>query len=348
MKNAKHFPTLPANNIFADQFETFQQSKLYQRLDQKFTPLPYYVKYRALKGIALTASYLFNLFSGLTASTLVYFFVLGVSNNWIISGFCTLTFIVLIEIAKRKTNGIFWKDWLQYKKLSYSLLAILGLLIGLSVIFSYFGSKQLVQRFTPPPIEVQSDTLTYPIQNEIKAIDLQINKARSTKWKGTTTSTSQRTIETLSKQKLALQERLLSIQNNTEVDNKTIHLDHKSNTYLESENFALITLLLELLFILCAFYLEYYDFRSFAEFSITQTTKTLRQNNNITENSHILAIPHTNKRHTDNRISSERICQTCSIDITHKRKDAKFCSENCRREHWATHNGREPYLKAKK
>ncbi|MFK7979287.1 MAG: hypothetical protein AB8G86_04860 [Saprospiraceae bacterium] len=36
---------------------------------------------------------------------------------------------------------------------------------------------------------------------------------------------------------------------------------------------------------------------------------------------------------TDKPLSVERLCQNCQTDISHKRSDAKFCSDSCRLEH---------------
>lgn len=274
MRNFNQFPQLATENQYAEQFDYLQETALFQKLQEKFTPLPYYQKYKGIKWIALIASYLFNLFSGITASTLVYFFLLNLTGNWVVSTIWTVTFIGLIELAKRKTNGIFFKDSLQFGKLSYSLLAIGLLLLSLSVSFSYFGSKQLIQKFTTPPPPILNDTLTIPLNTQITAIDSQIQAARATKWKGTTTTASQRTIETLSNQKLVLQQRLYAIENQTDQSNKTITEKHEQSTTIKSEYFAAVTFLLELLFILCAYYLEYYDYRSFAEFTNLSFVKT--------------------------------------------------------------------------
>lgn len=286
MSNFNEFTELSGKNPYAEHFENLQNTVFFQRLQQKFTPLPYYKKYKSLKWIALIASYLFNFFSGITASTLVYFFVLGLSASWIISALCTLIFIALIEAAKRKTNGLFFKDWLQFRKMSFSLLAILSLLLCLSVSFSYFGSKQLVQNFTPEPDLISSDSLTLPINAEIAAIDTQIAEARATKWQGVTTSKSQETIELLTKQKLGLQDKLFRIEGKEESSNDIIISTHIFGTDKKSEYFAALTFLLELFFILCAFYLEYYDYRSFAEFHRfdTNTDTPTHHNENIKEN----------------------------------------------------------------
>jgi hypothetical protein len=71
----------------------------------------------------------------------------------------------------------------------------------------------------------------------------------------------------LTKQKAALLAQWLNIENRTATKNETTAAVHLQKTTLDAEHFAAVTLLLELLFLLCAFYLEYFDFRSYTEFA---------------------------------------------------------------------------------
>lgn len=260
-------------NPFSIHFDEFQSSTLFKRLEQKFTPLPYYQEYKILRWVILTLSFLFNVLSGITASVLVIFFVFNISNSWIVGGVCTTVFIILLEIAKRKTNGLLFKQLYQFRKLNKFLLGMSTLFVCLSIGLSYFGSKQLVTKLHTAPVLVQTTSLTAPLQEQIALIDTQIASARKTTWKGITTTTSQRTIETLTAQKVALQKRLLDVTTNAESTNNTTMTNHQNKVYLKSEYFALITLGLELAFVLCVCYLEYYDYRSYAEFSNIQLHK---------------------------------------------------------------------------
>lgn len=45
--------------------------------------------------------------------------------------------------------------------------------------------------------------------------------------------------------------------------------------------------------------------------------------------------------------TDKRSCQSCGTDISNKRKDAVFCSTECRKNHWKKTNGRTPYMKQK-
>lgn len=270
MKNIENQkPILATSNIFYEALETFKQDALYQRLQKKFTPRAYYIKYKNLRLFTLIASYLFNVFSALTASTLIYFFALSLGPGVLISALCTFCFIALLEIFKRKTSSIFFSSLLQYRKVNLIVLVVVGISI-LSIAFSFYGSKKVVQEFTPPPPLEVTDTLTNNLTAQLATIDDQIKEANQTKWKGNTTRTAQKAIEQLSKQKAIVQAEIIRINERSDKSNDSILINHKSSVQLNSANFGLVTLLLEALFLICAFYLEYYDFRSFAEFAEVQ------------------------------------------------------------------------------
>ena len=271
-------PFLHINDVFSQHFDKFENTHLYQRLKEKFSPVPYYIKYNMLKRIAILASYLFNFFSGITASTLVYFFILSLAKVWEVAACGTLLFIVLLEVSKRKVGSTFFKDLLQFKQWSFHLLGIGVLLICLSITFSYFGSKKLVLEFSASPEMVSNDSLISPLKKELLKVDEQIAEARATKWKGTTTTRSQDAIAALTRQKTHLQAELIRTIQRTDEQNDLILEQHAETTRLNASQFALLTLLLEMLFLLCAWYIEYYDFRSFAEFAQPSSFDTQFQN----------------------------------------------------------------------
>lgn len=252
-------------NLFNDEFDEFRESSFFQKLEKKFKPLPYYKKYKAVKKITLVSSYLFNLLSGITASSLVYLFLLSLSNWWV-SLCCTTVIILLFELLKRKLTGLTCKDYLARNQVNYlSLLAILTL-TTLSITSSYYGSKKMVLELTPVPTVMPTAGFTANLETQISEIDKQIESAMNTKWKGTTTTTSQRTIEHLSKQKEALLMEIVRARERMDSKNDETLSKHESQLKLNAKHFALVTLVFELLFLLSSFYLEYYDYRSYVEF----------------------------------------------------------------------------------
>ena len=137
-------------------------------------------------------------------------------------------------------------------------------------------------------------------------------------------------------------------------------------------------LLLEAGFFLCAFYLEYYDWRSYNEFnqgsrpstltenkihegdahpsqgSRSKTLKGLEKHNGaatpskasrtltptLVKAKRLHPVPSSIKKkegESNSQIETvlERKCLNCQSDISHKRKDAKFCDAKCRKKGWA-------------
>ena len=124
----------------------------------------------------------------------------------------------------------------------------------------------MVFEFSNTPVMETIDITTLELQQQIDNLDAQILAARNTKWKGTTTTASQRTIESLSSQKDNLLSELIRVRKRTDTQNDKIQVQHKNTLQLNAHHFALVTLLFELLFIITAFYLEYYDFRCYLKF----------------------------------------------------------------------------------
>ena len=268
MQNVTNRHTLHTSDVYAEHFNAFQESQFFQQLERKFQPLPYYLKFRPLQRIALFTSFLFNAFSALTASTLVFFFVESMTGHRGAAAAVTVCALVVLEVSKRKTGSLFFKDWLQFRKASAGLAALVVLLAALSVSSSYFGAKQLVTQFTPPPALEDASAAAAPIRDQLAEIDRQIEKHLSNKNdRGEVYVRSQRSAESLTKQKETLLAQWLTIENRTPEKNETTAAEHLQQTSLNAEHFAAVTLLLELLFLLCAYYLEYFDFRSFTEFA---------------------------------------------------------------------------------
>jgi len=264
---------LITNDMYGEAFGAFQQSTIYQRLTKKFTPLPYYLRFKLLRFVAFIASYCFNIFSAFTAATLVYFFIQKLTGNYIFAVLVTGAFILLLEVSKRLTAGRFFQNILQFKKFTFGLFLIGLLLHSLSIVFSFYGSQRAVQSFTPAPELIITDTLTNYHKEQIVIIENEIQEARNTRWKGTTTVDSQRTIKSLTNQKENLQAALLGIESQAIADNRKTEKEHDNKTKVNAYHFALFTLLLEALFLLCAWYLEYYDYRTYAEFAVATEIK---------------------------------------------------------------------------
>lgn len=303
---------MTSQDIFRHQYEHYRQSNLAERLKRKYAPIPYYLKFKVLRQLALVSSYVFNFFSGLTAASLVFLFVYGLSEWLILTAIVTVLFLGILELAKRLVCTSLLKDWCTQITINIPMFFFALVLSGLSISFSYFGSQQMVMKLAPSPTIESVDTLIKPLENKIAIINTQIDAARSTKYRGTTTTSSQRTIELLTVQLAPLENEIFRLKrNNEDAMLRTQALHHQYTTH-KAWYFALVTLVLELFFFLSIWYLEYYDFRSYIEMTSPQITvpKQLsypKQNNTKAPRSSLNNKPKSKSKQANNLTSQEEI-----------------------------------------
>jgi hypothetical protein len=273
MQNNTNSPDFPTQNPFSEHFAKFGNTRLFDRLQNKFTPKPYYFQYRTLRAVVLGASFIFHILSAATAAALVFLFIGKLIPSPALAAVVTLAALVALELAKRETSGRFFHDLLQYGKFAPGLLAVVLGLSAASIACSYFGAEKAVRELTPPPTLVNGDTVTAPIRAQLAAIDGQINDAKRNTWKGKVTTRAQQTIDRLTRQREALTNEMIRQQTRTDTRNDATETEHVTTTEANANGFALFTLCSEILLIVCLWYLQFYDFRSFAEYCAKPAAK---------------------------------------------------------------------------
>jgi hypothetical protein len=254
------------SNPFEQEFVQFKESTLYEVLARKYQPIPYYKKYKIIHNISLLASYGFNLLSGVTASTLIFLFLNSLTNVWILTLVLTIGVISILELLKRKLGSIIFKEYFTQRKIQWITILAFMSCSFISILSSYYGSKKMVVELSNTPNTISNDSIFKTLELELQNIDQQIAEARGTRWKGTTTTESQQTINSLSKQKELVLLELFRVTQKTDALNEQLKSKHQEIVMLQANHLALATLIFEFLFLICTFYLEYYDYRSYIEF----------------------------------------------------------------------------------
>jgi hypothetical protein len=255
-----------SNNPFEQEFILFKESTLFEGLVRKYQPTPYYKKYGLIRMISLISSYGFNLLSGVTASSLIFLFLNALSRSWILAMALTISSILFLELLKRKLGSIIFKEYFTGRKIQWLTIIAFTTCSCISVVFSYYGSKKMVIELSNTPITISNDSTISVLDLELQDIDEQITNARNTRWKGTTTTESQQTINLLSKQKELVLSELFRVTQKTDTQNDYLEKEHNQTVLLQANQFALATMIFEVLFLICSCYLEYYDYRSYVEF----------------------------------------------------------------------------------
>lgn len=265
--NEEPATTLQTSNPYDGLHKDFNNSRLFKRLKEKHQPKPYWKSNRKMYLAVLSTSYLFNILSALTAAALVFMFVMGLTNSATISAVITAAALISLEYMKRETAGKLFHGWLQFKSAPAGLIATVVLLSGISTTASYFGAEATVMQFTRPVQLTDMSDQIAPLEGQIKEIDDQIKAAAQNTWQGKMTPRAQRTVDRLSASKAALTDELVRVRQRTDEMNDEATYEHEETTAMNASAFAFFTAFSELALLLCLFYCQYYDFRSFAEYA---------------------------------------------------------------------------------
>lgn len=252
-------------NQFTAAYEEYQATKLAERLELKYLDRPYYLRYQGLRSVSLLASYCFNVLSACTASILVYYFLLEMIEHTVGAIALTIGAMALLEVAKRLTASAVFKDYLISGSAEIRLVCVAVMLSGISILASYHGADKAVQTFADEPELIAPYQVVHPYNERISALTDQINLAASNKWKGTIYKESRKTISVLTEQVAAIEKERSEAIKEAKEKNESIVSNHSKATESKRQPFALFALFVDLLFLMCAAYLEYWDYRTYHE-----------------------------------------------------------------------------------
>ena len=260
--------SIKTRNDYADAFERFQNSSLFERLDGKFQVKPFFERYRTFRLVALASSYGINIFAAATAFTCVFIFLQTLMQNSLLSATFAIGFLMAVEAFKRLTIPHFFKNLLQFGKVNFVKLALIMGLTAISVTLSYMGAKDTVQLFTPSVELTNVDSIRNTYESRIAILEGRLKDVKkSQSWRGKLTPEGQKTYNQISAQIATLEADKLQNANNTIAKNDEKALQHTRKTGVNAHYFGLFTLLLDLSLIGLLFFVEFYDFRSFTEFA---------------------------------------------------------------------------------
>jgi hypothetical protein len=306
-----------------------------QRLQAKFRPKTYFEAYRTVFHVIYGASFMFNVLSAATASALVYFFLAGIMPP---AGAIVATGAVLValEATKRLTASRLFISHVTGKGVDVLAVLIVALLSGASIASSYKGAERVVMEYTPPaPTTDRADLEA--LNAQIATIDAQIKTQQLNTWRGKLTVPAARTIEKLTRQREKVQEAALSERARISDTDTEKASAHKAQTLSNAALFGLFTLACELLFFLAAYWLEYYDYRSYVELGAGAGAGAIAPPGALPTN------PVLNKSEAPPaRIMATpgRICTHCGTGYEPRHNKQRFCTDKCRLGAWQAKNGR--------
>lgn len=289
---------ISSSSIFDEAQKRFVQSHLAHRLEEKYQEKPFFERYKNLRLATLLLSYTLNLFSIATALSFVLFFVLSLFNNVYFALGISLLSLSFIELLKRNFLPIFFKRGYQFGFKKTSLFVVFGslVLIAASANLSYFGASKTVQQLSSAPALLDLEQINQEHLGRITALETkQTEIKKSQSWKGTLTKRGQSSFQTIENRITTIEEERLLALAEAKKYNANLVATHQTDTNKQAQVFALLTLSLDLSLILCFWFLEFYDYRSFTEFAHLENPRSdYKQEDNVSEHSATVATPTAN------------------------------------------------------
>ena len=174
---------------------------------------------------------------------------------------------------------------MQFRRVNGLKAVTICAFVFLSIALSYLGAKDSVKLFTPSVFLTNIDSVKGSYQSRIATLESRLSDVKKTQsWHGKLTPQGQKTYNAITAQISLIESDMLDNANRLTSKNDLATDDHSSKTEIKSHYFGIFTLALDVSLIGLLFFLEYYDFRSFAEFvkssSQHQTIQTTSDNPN--------------------------------------------------------------------
>ena len=275
------------SNEFDARTKEFLNSKLAQRLAKKYTEKSYEERYELIYHIANIVSFLCNGVSAITASSFVFAYIYSIVHSLPYPAILSLIFtgfiLITVEILQRVLAPRFVQNWLQYN--AKSLVLVLLVLSTFSICLSYMGSPDFINIITKEPIyeaPVLTDvaTIKSDYREQINAAKSDAEDYRQTKaWKGRLSDDNAKVYKELLDKVALLRDQMIEKVNDMDATNQALVaeskdtyqaalLEYQSQTEVKGAGLGIVAILSQLIFYLCIWYLEYFDFRVASQYSI--------------------------------------------------------------------------------
>lgn len=275
-------------NKHSNQYKKEQISAREKKLLNKYQPKKFSTEFRFLFYLIFGATILFQAASLLTALTLPASWLHAICYNWPISFALVFLFMLLLEIVKRFVAGKAIKNGWQYGKwFTFGICSAVILSLA-SIVSSTLGTPILIKEFGASPYltdtagmattykEEQNKILSFWMPQIAEAKEGAKRTHKENNWKGVTTRSARPTVLKYKEQEQAFKDSLntaLAIiggkyskqLDRIEKENKGIMDKDKKDKAATGYILGFITFLLELLFLLSTFWIEYFDYREALE-----------------------------------------------------------------------------------
>ena len=285
---------ISTTNVFEERAKEFANTKLAQRLQEKYKAKPYEERRKVLYWLSIAGSWLCNAVAVVASASFVFGFVYSliakveaIPYPTAIASFAALCVLVFIEVLKRVTVPEFFKDVFQYgfKGSYYTRLVAIVALVSVSTYFSYRGGHEFVEIvLNEPAYQEPTEKTAQEIQERYKGKITDAKKTSETYrnsklWRGRLSDKDAREYKKLVDNVAALEREenaeIQAMENDNRearkiarADYEATKLEYKARLKKRGSGFAGFSIFGELLFILFVWFMERYDYKTATQYAV--------------------------------------------------------------------------------
>jgi hypothetical protein len=260
--------SIKSSNEYQIAYQQFLNTRLAQRLKDKFSVKPFHTRYGLLNVLAKGISYGLHVFGAATAFTCVFLFLHQLLQNSLWAGIFTTVFLFGLEVFKRLMIPDFCKNALQFRRVNWLKLSVIAALTTLSIALSYSGATATTELLPPSVFLTNIDSVKQSYQTRIATLENRLTDINQTQSRrGRLTTEGQASYKILTEQIALIESEMSQNVRSLSSENTVRSVQHGRKTAINAHYWGLFTLVLDLSLIGLLYFMEYYDFRSFGEFA---------------------------------------------------------------------------------
>jgi hypothetical protein len=266
--------TIDINDIFEDARKEFEETKLCDRLREKYRPKPYHEKNAHLYKICTVGAYIFSALSILTGCGFSIFLAAGVFPI-VAAVIVGLIPLVIIELLQHLLVPRYYRNKYQYGRNNWYMLFISVCLFSGSVFLSFKGTQVAINHFSSAPELINIDSVKQPFQAEISKLDGIKSTAQNTKWKNTVTRDATKLLNKTQEQSGTFTAAMFQAVSKAEQANNERIDHHQSETAKKAYIGAYLQIFFAVMLFCMLWYKEFYDWQTVSQMGKTRTVRFL-------------------------------------------------------------------------
>ncbi|MCP4439867.1 MAG: hypothetical protein GY810_13060, partial [Aureispira sp.] len=253
--------------------QEIENIKFTKLLQVKYQKRSYSEIWKLTYRCSLALSYLANSFSLLTGSFAISFFLFLQFENlfpkpitWLLIGVLALSIAFILELLKRSTSSNFFETGFSEKKWKLRVGTMVLLLSSFSIGLSFYGSTclPLISQQAPPLHNLDSLEANYAQAITLKQLAIQ-DAAKNRRKDGSLRSQAQKTITILTKDISSLEQERRNRFQEAKQENESLLSSYHALTLSYGYLLGYMSILFELIFIACFYYVERYLWYAYLE-----------------------------------------------------------------------------------